>query len=399
MSKKQAIKLYTVPLEHIDDNGELKSDAKLYGLYSDFYHNNDTYPMGEKLTYSNAKNRHQGRTYDIFDHRSVMWDDAHHMGIPIDKRGWSALAYASKPDREDSLFDEWQKPSALRDDDPTKYVITTDAETGKKHREPIQSASIMSRSQQRDEAYDDNIKLYYTAGISGPVMQAMKEPIQHAEALLDKHYHYDEGNGSSDDIPFKERDNNYKLIYFRTGEYFPYRWDDKYAYKVFLSIVNQLKDASYRKRDESMIGVSLKDAYDIDETRDGTITTVPILVEFDDDDIIRADDVLKNGYDPGRDFQQEAQLKSIINKQMIPNKRFRDSVRAYRGIGDKVEGQKNLHEMLKDIQQYFDYDNPMTLSDEHLKYIISDCAHDARERMKKETTKNIVGLLKPKYGI
>lgn len=394
MGKKQAIKIYKVPLAHIDSDGNLKSDAKLYGYYSDIYHNNDTYPMGEKLTYSNAKNRHQGRTYDILDRRSPMTDV--HMGVPIDKRGWSAFSYASKPDREDSLFDNWMRSSRFRDDGPLDYAVTTNAETGEKHREPILSIDIMDSAEEKKDVLDEDLRSHHIHGINSPAIQSMKEDLQHAEDLLREYYHH---KNTAMNRLFNGGDKYAKHAMFTAGMTNPEYWDNEEAYKEFSAIVDKLKDASYRKRDEDMLAANLKDAYEIENPGGDAITSVPILVEFDDDDIIRADDVLKNGYDPGRDFQQEAQLKNIVNKQMIPNNRFRNAIRAYRGLGDEVEGAKDLQEMLKDIQKYFDYDNPMTLSDEHLKYIISDCANDVRNERRNETTKNIAGLLKPKYGI
>lgn len=187
----------------------------------------------------------------------------------------------------------------------------------------------------------------------------------------------------------------------------PEIWSNQDAYNEYKKIMDDFKKDAYKNKDRYEFSKFLNDAYDIYpndkwDSKYDAFANIPILVEFDDDDIIRADDVLKNGYDPGRDFAQEVQLRSIINKQMIPNDRFRNAVRAYRGLqASTVHGDvaHNRTEVMQDIQDFFDYDNPMVLSDENWKTIVSDIAEDVRNERRNETTKNIAGLLKPKYGI
>jgi len=47
--------------------------------------------------------------------------------------------------------------------------------------------------------------------------------------------------------------------------------------------------------------------------------TLPLIVEADDSDVINYNDVIKDNYDPTRDYLPEVQLKRIIKKSVIPN--------------------------------------------------------------------------------
>lgn len=47
--------------------------------------------------------------------------------------------------------------------------------------------------------------------------------------------------------------------------------------------------------------------------------TVPLIIEADDNDVINYNDVIKDNYDPTRDYLPEVQLKRIIRRSIMPN--------------------------------------------------------------------------------
>lgn len=54
-------------------------------------------------------------------------------------------------------------------------------------------------------------------------------------------------------------------------------------------------------------------------TKEDSIYRVPLIVEADDNDIINYNDIVKDNYDPTRDYVPEVQLKNIIRKSVMPN--------------------------------------------------------------------------------
>ena len=57
--------------------------------------------------------------------------------------------------------------------------------------------------------------------------------------------------------------------------------------------------------------------------------TVPLIVEADDSDVINYNDVIKDNYDPTRDYLPEVQLKRIIRRSIMPNALTNNNKAAY----------------------------------------------------------------------
>jgi hypothetical protein len=47
--------------------------------------------------------------------------------------------------------------------------------------------------------------------------------------------------------------------------------------------------------------------------------TIPLIIEADDSDVVNYNDVIKDNYDPTRDYLPEVQLKRIIRRSIMPN--------------------------------------------------------------------------------
>ena len=58
---------------------------------------------------------------------------------------------------------------------------------------------------------------------------------------------------------------------------------------------------------------------------------LPLIVEADDSDVINYNDVIKDNYDPTRDYLPEVQLKRIIKKAVMPNMFYSNAKAAYGG--------------------------------------------------------------------
>lgn len=80
--------------------------------------------------------------------------------------------------------------------------------------------------------------------------------------------------------------------------------------------------------------------------------SLPLIVEADDSDVINYNDVVKDNYDPTRDYLPEVQLKRIIKKSVMPNMLASDAKAAY---GGKIATfQQSIFYRLLSIDKYIE---------------------------------------------
>ena len=133
---KKILKLYNVALDDIDDKGNINPDAKLLPLFYKFH---DISPDDVKETlssedwYDDKTNVHGDR------HFYIDLPDGRRLYQPVKHRGYSALSYYTKPDRADSLLNNWYYKDTDKDDN---YITVHDKDK--------MSKDLMSRNTDED---------------------------------------------------------------------------------------------------------------------------------------------------------------------------------------------------------------------------------------------------------
>ena len=120
---KKILKLYNVALDDIDNKGNINPDAKLLPFFNSLYHINHD-DVKETLSsedwYDDKTNVHKDR------HFYIDLPDGRRLYQPVKHRGYSALSYYTKPDRADSLFDDWHHDKKSGKDDNSIRVYNRD---------------------------------------------------------------------------------------------------------------------------------------------------------------------------------------------------------------------------------------------------------------------------------
>ena len=117
----------------------------------------------------------------------------------------------------------------------------------------------------------------------------------------------------------------------------------------------------------------------------GRLVTVPMIITADEDDIINFNHVFKEGYSPTRDFLHDTEVRKILNKE------YPLGLYKWGKNNDKKELQLDYYN--RPLESFFDYYDPMHLSDEQYKFILKDMYEDAKNSKAKRTHNNVCGAL------
>jgi len=81
--------------------------------------------------------------------------------------------------------------------------------------------------------------------------------------------------------------------------------------------------------------------------------TVPLIVEADDSDVINYNDVIKDNYDPTRDYLPEVQLKRVIRRSIMPNALVNQSKGVYiEKLAVTIDNTFGILSMLGEYEQF-----------------------------------------------
>lgn len=117
----------------------------------------------------------------------------------------------------------------------------------------------------------------------------------------------------------------------------------------------------------------------------GRLVTVPMIITADEDDIINFNHVFKEGYSPTRDFLHDTEVRKILNKE------YPLGLYKWGKNNGKKKLQLDYHN--RPLESFFDYYDPMHLSDEQYKFILEDMYEDAKDSKTKRTHNNVCSAL------